>query len=112
MRVVEVLDGGKEYRCEMLAFGEQDVWTADLLHPVLDEGAADLNKGDRIHFRVKKRKIRGKLVDGHASKDGIWVKGLLLEKVDGFALVEHIDWEGDDGRKRSRVRLEDIRKAW
>jgi hypothetical protein len=54
-------------------------------------------------------------VDGHASKDGIWVKGLLVqetEKEDGFALVEHIDWEGDDGRKRSRVRLEEIRKAW
>jgi hypothetical protein len=112
VRVVEVLDGGKEYRCEMLAFGEQDVWAADLLHPVLDKAAADLKKGDRVHFRIKKRKVRGKLVDGHASKDGIWVKGLLLEMEDGFALVEHIDWEGHDGRKRSRVRLEDIRKAW
>jgi hypothetical protein len=59
VRVVEVLDGGKEYRCEMLAFGEQDVWAADLLHPVLDEGAADLKKGDHVHFRIKKRKVRG-----------------------------------------------------
>jgi hypothetical protein len=115
VRVVEVLDGGKEYRCEMLAFGEQDVWTADLLHQVLDEGAADVKMGDRVHFRIKKRKVRGKLVDGHASKDGIWVKGLLVqeaEKEDGFALVEHINWEGEENRKTSRVHLADLRKAW
>ena len=117
VRVVEVLNDGKEYRCEMLAFGEQDVWAADLLHAVraAEEASADLKEGDLVHVRMRKRKVRGKLVDGHASKDGIWVKGVLVqeaEQEDDFALVEHADWERHEGRKRSRVRLEDIRRAW
>jgi len=97
----------------MLAFEEDavDVWPAELLHKVRDSSGAVL-------YRIRKRKVKGKFVDGLASKKGIWVKGVVVigKADDGRVVVEHADWDrisDDDGDSevvlKKRVGLEDLR---
>jgi hypothetical protein len=47
VQVVEVLNGGKEYRCSLLAFDEDavDVWNFELLHEVRGADLHALQKG-------------------------------------------------------------------
>jgi hypothetical protein len=61
VKVVEVVDAGKGYRCRLLAFGGQqnvDVWNADLLHEPREFSPNDnWVKGDKVHFRICNRKV-------------------------------------------------------
>jgi hypothetical protein len=115
VQVVEVLHNGKEYRCRLLAFDDEDVWTADLLHKVRDStGRKDYKNGDQVHIRIKNRRIgRKSNVDGIVSSKGIWVKGTVVdgESRDGFIVVEHVDWESL-AKKKSRVGFENARSCF
>jgi hypothetical protein len=124
VKVVEVLDGGKKYRCQLLAFdGENNVdeWDAEFLHdPREHDKNAEWKKGDKVHFRIRKRKVGKAKVDGAASNKGIWAKGVVVEglnKKSGRVVVEHVAWGsmGDDGgelqKKLTHVLPTDIRWA-
>jgi hypothetical protein len=115
VKVVEVIDSGKAYRCQLLAFGVVDVWNADLLHEPRDYSPNESwSKDDEVHFRIRNRKVGKEIVDGAVSKDGIWVKGIVAQSGKtgiGRIVVEHIDWEreNESARKVSHVLPADIR---
>jgi hypothetical protein len=62
VEVVKVLDGGKDYRCRLLAFNDQsyvDTWRAEVLHePREHDDNVQWKKGDEVHFRIRNRKVR------------------------------------------------------
>jgi hypothetical protein len=61
VEVVDVMEGGTQYRCQLLAFsGEQsvDVWRADFLHdPREYDENGEWKMGDKVHFRIRNRKV-------------------------------------------------------
>jgi hypothetical protein len=123
VRVVDVLDGGKKYRCQLLAFaGEnnEDEWDAEFLHdPREHDKNAKWEKGDMVHFRLRNRKVGKSKVDGAVSEKGIWAKGVVAEsqcKENDRVVVEHVAWgSGGDGgellKKLSHVFPVDVRWA-
>lgn len=69
VKVIEVIDDGTSYRCELLAFQDtSDIWTADLLHePREHDENAVWEKDDKVHFRIRNRKVGKAKVDQKAS---------------------------------------------
>ena len=119
VKVIEVMEGGTSYRCELLAFkNTSDIWTADLLHePREHDENADWEKDDKVHFRIRNRKVRNAKVDQKASGKGIWVKGVVVKlEESGRVVIEHVDWgnvdeEGEVRKKVTHVLPTDIRWA-
>lgn len=107
VRITEVLDGGKQFRCKLLAFKgpeAEDVWNAEQLHEPREANKVFADKKN-VHIRVK-----GREEDCLESTQGIWVKGKVVEQDGGEWVVEHTDWKG--GVKRTRVSGDDIRGGW
>lgn len=55
--------------------------------------------GDRVHFRMFKRKVHGRRVDGHAGEEeGVWVKGTIVKiyPQKGEFMIRHVDWDEDE----------------
>lgn len=116
----------REYRCRLLAFGgiNDDVWGHDLLHEI--RGAEEdigYAVGDRVHIRMRNRKVHGESVDGLVAKEGIWVKGIVhgLVEQDGKSRairksikVQHVDWKDETGKTVmiTSVSRKDIRSAF
>ncbi len=120
VKVVEMLDSGKAYRCQLLAFKDEtnvDIWPAELLHEPRDFSPNESwNKDDKVHFRIYNRKVGKVKVDGAVSKDGIWVKGVVAQSgktENGRIVVDHVDWErkNESERKVSHVLPTDVRWA-
>ncbi len=121
VKVIEVMDDGTAYRCELLAFkNSTDVWSADLLHESREHDEnAQWKEDDRVHFRIRNRKVGKVKVDGNVSKKGIWVKGVVVEsrlQESGRVVIEHVDWgnmdeEGEMRKKVTHVLPPDIRWA-
>ena len=53
--------------------------------------------GDKVHFRMWKRKVNGRKVDGYAGdEEGIWVKGIIVElnPDERYEIcVKHYNWD-------------------
>jgi hypothetical protein len=80
---------------------------------------AEWKVDDKVHFRIRNRKVRRVKVDGAASNKGIWAKGVVVEglnKKSGRVVVEHVAWgsmdeDGELRKKMTHVLPTDIRWA-
>lgn len=50
--------------------------------------------GDRVHFKMYGRKVRGRNVDGDVGirGEGVWVKGVVVDASPDEFQVRHVDW--------------------
>lgn len=105
----------KLYLCQMLAFDEKFDWKEEELHiPRNDDGT---NKtfyiNDKVHIRIRNRRVNRTEVDGLLSEQGIWVKGVIVKKHKyGDFDVQHTAWRDNGGVKVTRVSPKDIRSPY
>jgi len=62
--------------------------------------------GDKVQFRMWKRRVKGIKVDGYAGdEEGIWVKGIIVEmnpNVRQEICVEYYNWDSAYATKKSK----------
>jgi hypothetical protein len=114
---VSLFDKGKsQYVCSLLAFDQRreesiDKWGVEFIHnPREAEPEKEWHDGDGVHFRLRNREVKGKIVDGRFAAKGIWVKGVIEKCRKEDVIVEHTNWE--KGRMTSIVKREDLRSTW
>jgi hypothetical protein len=118
VEVVERVGRTNEYQCRLLAFGEDDVdvWERDLLHEPRGAVCSSFKRwkvGENVHFRMRDRTVDGKLVDGTASANGIWIKGTIVSGVrKGAYMVRHNSWTTVGTLATLHVPAEDIRACY
>ena len=85
---------------KMLAFTEASIITRQSMsyfHPYrIAQPNYPYQVGDRVHFKMYGRKVRGQNVDGDVGMrgEGVWVKGVIIEinQEEGQVRVRHVDW--------------------
>ncbi len=106
-------------RCKLLAFNGRhstDVWPNSLVHPAQggEEGKWDSwQKDQKVHIRIRNRRVRQRLVDRKRSEDGVWVKGTILNRTADNISVRIPNWETTDQYEEYNVKQKnDIRSAY
>jgi len=107
VRIISVDEANHQALIKLMAFDDNeplDLQDLDDLHPFrAPEPNYPYMVGDKVHFRMWKRKVNGVKVDGYAGEEeGIWVKGTIVDMNPEQRLeicVKHYNWESDSSKK-------------
>lgn len=94
------------HKCRALPYDVDNIYSyhSDDLHvPVLASPNKDFVNGEMVHVRLRNRRgfnvddpedlKKGHLLDGHSSREGVWVKAVLLDRTSNFCKVIHPNWD-------------------
>jgi hypothetical protein len=112
VRIISVDWNANQALIKLMAFDDNeplDFQDLEDLHPFrAPEPNYAYAVGDKVHFRMWKRKVNGAKVDGYAGdEEGIWVKGVITEIDPSKRLeicVRHYNWDATSGGKKSKYK--------
>jgi hypothetical protein len=100
VRILKINGKNNTATVQMLAFTEDSIVEGEDMNYFHPYRVAQPNYayqvGDRVHFKMYNRKVRGRNVDGNVGirGEGVWVKGVVTEikQNTGELRIRHIDW--------------------
>lgn len=94
------------YKCKLCAFDVDDIdwYRREQIHEIPDNKnkKTTWKVNDKVRIQMKNRTIGGEPLDGHA--ETIWVKAKIKHVLDdNFYVVEHENWEKEQGVKKIAI---------